>query len=505
MKRDFILVFIFTFISKGLGFVRDISLAYFYGANSITDAYLISLTIPGTIYEYVGIAITTSLIPIYFEVKKNKDLKYTQEFLNNLAAIVILFSLVLTIIIWITAFPLTKIIATGFDKEAIETTVLFTRIGSLSLAFSGSIFIINTLLQINKRYYLAIFAGIPASLFSIFIIFISYKTNSLFLGYSSLITVFVQFVTVYFLFKKTVFNIEFKLSKKPKVSYEIKGMLSIALPAFIGVAINQLNTIIDRNLASRIIEGGVSILNYSNKLLLFSHGLISVTLVSILYPIISKKISDNEGKKIISKFCTENIKNLILILFPINIIMLFYAEEIVNVLLGRGGMTDKSLYITISVFKLYSVSLVFLGVREFLLRIFFSYKKVKEVTILSIFSLCLNIFLSLNLYRNYGLSGLAFSTSVSTAISCLVMYIYINKKVLKIIDKKMLLEIFIIIVTSYLSIWITKKITFDFIHIFISAKFIINILMGTGLYTVIILLLIFFKIIKINTNSGGRK
>ena len=64
MKRIASLVILLTILSKILGFFREIILSYYYGASSISDAFLISLTIPGTIFAFIGVGISTSFIPI---------------------------------------------------------------------------------------------------------------------------------------------------------------------------------------------------------------------------------------------------------------------------------------------------------------------------------------------------------------------------------------------------------------------------------------------------------
>lgn len=62
MKTTAILLMIITIISKVLGFGREITLSYFYGASNISDAYLISLTIPLVIFSFIGIGISTGYI-----------------------------------------------------------------------------------------------------------------------------------------------------------------------------------------------------------------------------------------------------------------------------------------------------------------------------------------------------------------------------------------------------------------------------------------------------------
>jgi len=46
LKRTALLIVVITILSKFVGFGREMVLAYFYGASSVSDAYLISMTIP---------------------------------------------------------------------------------------------------------------------------------------------------------------------------------------------------------------------------------------------------------------------------------------------------------------------------------------------------------------------------------------------------------------------------------------------------------------------------
>lgn len=53
-------------------------------------------------------------------------------------------------------------------------------------------------------------------------------------------------------------------------------------PVLIGVAVNQINTMVDRTLASTLVEGSISALNYANKLNGFVMALF-ITSVVLLY------------------------------------------------------------------------------------------------------------------------------------------------------------------------------------------------------------------------------
>ena len=70
MKKAALLVMIITIVSKILGFGREIVLSYVYGASSITDAYLISQTIPLVIFSFISAGVATGFIPMYSRNRK---------------------------------------------------------------------------------------------------------------------------------------------------------------------------------------------------------------------------------------------------------------------------------------------------------------------------------------------------------------------------------------------------------------------------------------------------
>ena len=66
-----------------------------------------------------------------------------------------------------------------------------------------------------------------------------------------------------------------------------------------GVSVNQINVLVDRTLASGI-AGGISALNYANRLNGFVQGLFVTSIATVIYPMISKMAADNnlDGLKV---------------------------------------------------------------------------------------------------------------------------------------------------------------------------------------------------------------
>ena len=75
MKKTALLLMMITIVSKLVGFGREITLSYFYGASNISDAFLISLTIPNAFFPFIGAGISTGYIPIYSEIEQKMEKK----------------------------------------------------------------------------------------------------------------------------------------------------------------------------------------------------------------------------------------------------------------------------------------------------------------------------------------------------------------------------------------------------------------------------------------------
>ena len=90
-KKATIIVMIVSFLSKITGFFREVLLGSRYGATYVTDAYLVSLTIPQTLFASIAAAIATTYIPLYSDIRINngaeESVRFTNRILNAVLAV----------------------------------------------------------------------------------------------------------------------------------------------------------------------------------------------------------------------------------------------------------------------------------------------------------------------------------------------------------------------------------------------------------------------------------
>ena len=120
-----------TFISRVLGFLRDIIIARIFGVGLATDAFFVAFKIPNLLRRISAEgAFTQAFIPILSEYKSKKTQKDTAILINKVATFLGLFLIIVTTLGVLGAPWLIYISAPGFvsDPEKFNLTVEMLRI-----------------------------------------------------------------------------------------------------------------------------------------------------------------------------------------------------------------------------------------------------------------------------------------------------------------------------------------------------------------------------------------
>lgn len=427
-----------TIIVKGLGFIRDIFLSYLYGASYITDAYIISLTVPAFIFSFISMGIATGYIPIFTRIANEKNENEAINFTNNLINVSMLFCTILIIIGMIFTESIVKIFAVGFEGEALRLAVDFTRIGFITLYFFVLTAIFSGYLQIKGDFATPVLVGLPMNIIAIIAILISSKTNLMVLAYGNVLAAFSQIL----LWLPSILKKGYKYKPIFNLKNEsLKKMFIVAIPAIIGLNINQINVLIDRTFASTIAEGAMSALDYANRLNIFINGIFANSIATAMYPTMTK-MAIKKDKVGLNTSVKEALNIISIIAVPISIGTIIFSETIITVLFGRGAFDDNAIYMTSQAFLFYAVGICAYGFREILSRAFYATTDTKTPLKNSVISMLLNVCLNLILIRFMGIGGLALSTSISAFFIVFLLANDYNKKISK-LDYKSIMVTFI--------------------------------------------------------------
>ncbi len=208
----------------------------------------------------------------------------------------------------------------------------------------------------------------------------------------------------------------------------IKKTILLVGPVIIGVAVNQINAMVDRTLASKLVEGSISALNYSNKLSLFVMAIFITSVSSVIYPMLSKLSSQDSNEKF-ARSVTKSINSIILLIIPISFGSIVLAYPIVKLLFQRGVFDARATSMTAIALSMYSIGMVAFGLRDILGKVFYALKDTKTPMINGAIAMSMNIVLNLMLVKYLKLAGLALATSISSIICIFLLFGSLKKKI----------------------------------------------------------------------------
>ncbi|MEV5029139.1 murein biosynthesis integral membrane protein MurJ [Paenibacillus sp. LPE1-1-1.1] len=483
MKKAMLILMLLTILTKVLGFTREIILSYFYGASGVSDAYLISLTIPGTIFEFIAIGIATSYIPIYTKIASQKNVESADRFTNNLLNFIFIICSIIILIVFLFTTPIVKMFASGFTKETLTLAVLFTRIGITSIYFSGLIFVFNGYLQMKKKFIIPAVMGIPVSLIIMLSIFLSTKYDIVIISIGSALAMGIQLLIIIPFVIKTGYRYSFIFDWKDE---HIRNMIFLSIPVIIGVSINQINILVDRTIASQIAVGGISTISYASRLNDFIQGVFVMTFTTVMYPKISKMAVEGNIKEF-KKSLSEAINGINILVIPASIGAMVFAQPVVNLLYGRGAFDSQAISMTSNALFFYSIGMIGIGLREILSRAFFSLRDTKTPMINAAIAVVMNIVLNFIFSRYLGIGGLALATSIS-AIFCSILLFWSLKKKIGPLATKGITSTFIKILCASLLMGVIAKLSYNTLINYTSSNLslITSVCLGLVVYFVIV-------------------
>ncbi|WP_422123911.1 murein biosynthesis integral membrane protein MurJ [Planococcus sp. X10-3] len=425
MKKTILLVMVITVLSKFLGLGRDLTLAYFYGTSFVSDAYLIAIVIPSVFLGLLGKAVNASYIPVYTSVLYKEGLLGAEKFTNKVVNLIALLGIFMTCVVLIFTEYIVMVFASGFEGEVLAFTINLVQISALSVFFALTVFMLNGYLELKGNFTIPSLIGVPLNIALIAFIVLSKNFSVYLLGVGILLAYFTQFLLVFYYAYKLGYRFQFNFNFNDK---NIRYMLYIAFPVVIGKSANQINKIVDKTIASNLGEGSISALQFASTINLVVISIFVLAVTSVLFPKTSKLAAEGDYTTF-KEIVRNSLLSVIIFVLPIAGIYIFFSENIISILYGRGEFGVEAIALTSEVLIFYSIGMVAIGAREVLSNAFYSLKDTKTPLINSSIAICVNIVLNIILSKFMGINGLALATSISALLAAILLFFSLSKKI----------------------------------------------------------------------------
>ena len=447
VSESALILTVITFLSKIIGYLRTVLVAYYFGTSAQVDAFVVAMLIPSLVFGIIAGGLQTVIIPVYTE-EKQKNLQKAKVFVNQIFLINVILLLLLSFIMFLFPAAFVKIVAYGFKGTRLSQAAYFMRFLIIFGFFNVLAGLFIGLLQAEKQFLfpaLTLLVGNSLIPLSLFLFAKKIGINSWTIGEISFGT-FIFSVMFLFLYYKKQFFQGFELLH---IDFQkVWNFFVLLLPIILTSGVTALYKIVDKTVASSLPVGSVSALNFAQLVYQIPFGMFIVPVVYAVYPSFASFASKNMDSAY-EQLLEKTFFVLMFITIPILFLFVVYAKPLVRLLYQHGAFTSTSTSLTAFAVSMYSLGLFTVSANFLFQRVFFSFKDTKTPLYITIFVVIFNAVGDVLLSRIWGVGGIGFATALATIVG-FVTYLWMLKKkrFLLISYNKFLKEGFKIIISS---------------------------------------------------------
>lgn len=424
------LISIATFISRILGYIKDMILAVYFGATGLSDTFFAAFRIPNLLRElFAEGSMSSAFIPVLTEYRNKEGDEEARRLVKiTFSFIIIVVGLVCIIGIFF-APAIVAAIAPGFLQfpDKFSLTVLLTRVMFPFLLFISLAAVVMGALNTKKVFFVPALA--PAMLNVTIILVI--------VGFASVISQPIIAVAVGVAvggFVQFAFQLPSFLKKGYRLGFDpafrhpgLKRMAVLLVPATLALAVNQINIIVSNILASFLPEGSITYLYYSMRLIQFPVGIFGVAMGMAVLPALSEHAVKGNFDGLREDFSFA-LRLLFFITVPAMAGLIALREPIVNLLFQRGEFDYLATRKTAEALMFYSIGIwSIVGVRV-VTATFYSMQDTRTPVKVAAVGVTTNVILSLLLMGPMMHSGLALANALASGLNFSLLFYFLRRK-----------------------------------------------------------------------------
>jgi len=425
-----------TLASRVLGMLRDMATAFLLGGGAVNDALTYAWTIPNAFRRLFGEgALSSAFVPVFTRVLEQEGRERAAQVARSVISAVAVFLVTLVVVLvgmtylvpdsWLQAIV-------GGDAAKAELTLGYTR---LLLPYLAAICVIAQFMAVlNSLGEFAVPAFGPVILNAVWLCGIGVAVwwaasgsagdrdprpvqGTIIVG-AILVAAAIQIAWHLPAMRSQGMAFSFE---RPRRTPELTEVGSLMGPMLLGMGCAQLNILADRTIAMAWLDdGGTTHLYYGLRLMQFPLGLVSVALVTTMFPTITRLMAAGDRAGAASTSETALRTNLLLSV-PAAVGLAVLATPIVQMLFEGGEFTGRDTALTAEALTGYALGIPFAGSVMLLTRVSYAAGDVRLPVRVGLAMVVLNLGLDLALVGPFEGLGLAVATSISALITSVLL------------------------------------------------------------------------------------
>lgn len=411
----------FTLISRMLGFVRDVVLAYYLGASATfaADAYNLGFSFPNLFRRiFAEGAFASAFVPAYSKALATDGEEVADLLAADAMAVLAAGAIAVTLVAELTMPWLIYLIAPGFHGAKHDLAVHLTQIMMPYLPCMAIYAHLSGVLNGRNRFVLSAAAPILLNLWTLMAVWPAHNTlqAAYYASWGVIVAGISQAGLLWWGVRKSGANVDIR---RPRLTPAIRALIGLAVPGAIAASAFQVNIFISSMLVSQV-NGARTWLTVCDRLYMLPQSLVGVAIGVALLPRLSRHV--HAGDKAGSHTAIDEAVVFSMALsLPAAAALIAMPYFLIDGLYTGGAFKHVDALETARALQQYGWGVPSFVLAQLFSRVFFASQDTKTPMRFALISAAVNIAAGVTFFHFVGVAGIAAATSLASWVNVLMM------------------------------------------------------------------------------------
>ena len=430
MMRGIATVGGWTLISRVLGFVRDMLIAFLAGAGPVTDAFFIALKVPNLFRRLFGEgAFNAAFVPEFSGVLATEGRPAARQFAQETIAVLSFWLLLLTLLGEAFMPAIMRLIAPGFADEPgkLELTIVLARIMFPYVILICLTALLSGVLNGLDRFAAAAAAPVVFNTVSIACMLLLtplVPTVGHALAWGVTASGILQLALLVWAVGRAGMPVRVP---RPRMTPRMRALLRRMGPGLLGAGVTQLNLTVDIFIQSWLPPSSASVLYYADRVMQLPLGVIGTAVGTALLPLLSRQARTGEDAAA-RETLSRAIEITMAVTIPAALALGVVGQPIMAVLFGRGAFDAQAALLSSQSLAAFAVGLPAFVLLKVLVPAFFAHGDTSTPVRVGLVAIGLNLGLNVAFMVPLQHMGPALATSLSAVFNAVVLGVLLSRQ-----------------------------------------------------------------------------
>jgi murein biosynthesis integral membrane protein MurJ len=426
---------VLVFASLVLGLMRDLMVAYFFGADWHADLYFLALIIPLFFENSLAASLRDTLVPTFIRKREEGTAAY-HDMVARIGGGLALVSVVLVLAFAVTSGFWLKVLGGARIGDHGSHVMAAFSIGIAMIPVVLWSYFLTSICHSENWFVLPAWRGVVFNLGAILALtFLWRSTEGLLAG--MLVGQLLHALVVQR-------QLRFVQLRMPMLTARPGPDIAELLPQFLTLLavalLLQLGISAERLIASWTGAGGLSRLSYAFRIVTVPLVIFGFAVVGIAYARFSRAVAVND-RPALALAMRDTTRICVYLLLPAAVAMFVFSGELLALLLQRGAFTESDVLHTAQVMEAYAVGLPAMGLSLVLGRLHVAERLFRRLLLSTLLAVALMCAAYFAVYSAWSIEGLAIVTSAGAALQCVLLWITLPRDLRGILSRRDLLAL----------------------------------------------------------------